>query len=310
MTGRRPRFRGRAVVASGAMRILLLGGRGQVGYELSGALASFAELAISSRADTTLEADQVKALVERTSPDVIVNATAYTDVDGAEREPDVAHAVNARLVGALGEEAKRRKAALIHISTDFVFDGEKGSPYVESDSPLPLGEYGLSKLAGERLLTEMDAPAVVLRTAWVYSLRRKSYVTTMLRLAREREELAVVTDQIGSPTFCRDLAQAMALILYGVRADAAFALREARGIYHLAGTGSVSRYDFTRAILELDPRAAEHRIKVLRPIVAADFPLPARRPRATPLDSSKAFARFGVRLPPWREALARALAGC
>jgi dTDP-4-dehydrorhamnose reductase len=292
------------------MRILLLGGRGQVGYELHGSLASFAELSISSRADTTLDADQVKPLVERTRPDVIVNATAYTDVDGAEREPEIAHAVNARLVGALGEEAKRRKAALVHISTDFVFDGEKGAPYVESDDPRPLGEYGRSKLAGERLLTEMDAPAIILRTAWVYSLRRKSYVTTMLRLAREKEELGVVTDQIGSPTFCRDLAQAIALILYGVRAHAADELREARGIYHLAGAGSVSRYDWTRAILELDPRAAEHRVKTLRPIVAADFPLPARRPRATPLDSSKAFARFGVHLPPWRDALARALAGC
>jgi dTDP-4-dehydrorhamnose reductase len=289
------------------MRILLLGARGQVGYELAGALASFAELAISSRADTTLDEGGAKALVEQARPDVIVNATAYTDVDGAEREPEVAHAVNARLVAALGESAKRRKIALIHISTDFVFDGEKGAPYVETDAPLPLGEYGRSKLAGERLLTEMDAPAVVLRTAWVYSLRRKSYVTTMLRLAREKEELGVVTDQIGSPTFCRDLAHGIALILYGVRAHAADAIREARGIYHLAGTGSVSRYDWTRAILELDPRAAEHRVKTLRPIVAADFPLPARRPRATPLDSSKAFAQWGVRLPPWRDALARAL---
>jgi dTDP-4-dehydrorhamnose reductase len=295
------------VVASRAMRILLLGARGQVGYELAGPLASFAELAISSRADTTLDEGGARALVEQARPDVIVNATAYTDVDGAEREPDVAHAVNARLVAALGESAKRRKIAIIHISTDFVFDGEKGAPYVETDVPLPLGEYGRSKLAGERLLTEMDAPAVVLRTAWVYSLRRKSYVTTMLRLAREKEQLGVVTDQIGSPTFCRALAQGIALIRYGGRAPAADAIREARGIYHLAGTGSVSRYDWTRAILELDPRAAEHRVKTLRPIVAADFPLPARRPRATPLDSSKAFAQWGVRLPPWRDALARAL---
>ncbi|HMI82887.1 MAG TPA: dTDP-4-dehydrorhamnose reductase [Polyangiaceae bacterium] len=289
------------------MRILLLGARGQVGYELAGALASFAEVTLSSRADASLQAERVRPLVEEAKPDVIVNACAYTDVDGAEREPEIAHAVNCRLVGALGEEARRRRAALVHISTDFVFDGEKGAPYVETDAPAPLAEYGRSKLAGERLLLEMDAPAVIFRTAWVYSLRRKSFVTTMLRLARERETLSVVTDQIGSPTFCRDLAQAIALIVYGSRANVVEALGAARGVYHLAGDGMVSRYDWTRAILELDPRASEHRIRELFRIEAAQFPLPARRPRATPLDASKAFARWGVRLPPWRDALARAL---
>lgn len=295
------------MIASPTMRILLLGARGQVGYELAGALAPFAEVIGSSRAEMSLDSGRVGPLVENARPDVIVNAAAYTDVDGAEREPDVAHAINARLVGALGEEAKRRGAALVHISTDFVFDGEKGTPYVEDDEPAPLGEYGRSKLAGERLLAQMDAPAVVLRTAWVYSLRRKSFVTTMLRLARERETLSVVTDQIGSPTFCRDLAQGIALILYGSRKNVVTALREARGVYHLAGGGSVSRYDWTRAILDLDPRASEHRIKELVPIESAQFPLPARRPRATPLDTQKARQRWGIALPPWRDALARAL---
>jgi dTDP-4-dehydrorhamnose reductase len=289
------------------MRILLLGARGQVGFELTGTLAHFADVVTSSRPETSLDAERVRPLVDDVKPDVIVNASAYTDVDGAEREPDVALAVNARLVGALGEACQRRRAALVHISTDFVFDGEKGAPYVETDAPAPLGEYGRSKLAGERALVEMDAPAVVLRTAWVYSLRRKSYVTTMLRLAREREELAVVTDQIGNPTFCRDLAVGTALILYGCRANVVEALGAARGIYHLAGGGSVSRYDWTRAILELDPRASEHRVKELRRIKTAEFPLPARRPLATPLDTDKAFAQWGVRLPPWRDALARAL---
>ena len=289
------------------MRILLLGARGQVGHELAGTLAPFAQVVASSRAETNLDAEGVRPLVEEAKPDVIVNASAYTDVDGAEKEPELAHAVNARLVGALGEETKRRRAALVHFSTDFVFDGEKPTPYVETDATAPLGEYGRSKLAGERALSEMDAAAVIFRTAWVYSLRRKSFVTTMLRLAREREELAVVTDQIGSPTFCRDLAQAVALILYGCRTNAVEAIAEARGIYHLAGSGSVSRYDFTRAILELDPRRSEHRVKQLRPISAAEFPLPARRPRATPLDGAKAFAQWGIRLAPWRDALARAL---
>ena len=179
-----------------------------MGYELAGALSIFADVTRVLRTELALDADNVAPLVEETRPDVIVNASAYTDVDGAEREPEIADAVNARLVGALGETARRRGSALVHFSTDFVFDGEKGTPYLETDETAPLNAYGRSKLAGERALSEMDAPAVVLRTAWVYSLRRKSFVTTMLRLAREREELAVVTDQIGSPTFCRDLAAA------------------------------------------------------------------------------------------------------
>jgi dTDP-4-dehydrorhamnose reductase len=290
------------------MRVLLLGARGQVGHELASALASFAEVVSSSHGERNLDAESVRPLVDEAKPDVIVNACAYTDVDGAEKEPALAYAVNARLVGALGEEARRRRSALVHFSTDFVFDGEKATPYVETDATAPLGEYGRSKLAGERALSEMDVAAVVFRTAWVYSLRRKSFVTTMLRLAREREQLSVVTDQIGSPTFCRDLAQAVALILYGCRANVAEALGDARGIYHLSGSGSVSRYDFARAIFDLDPGRSEHRIKELRPIVAAEFPLPARRPRATPLDTGKAWAKWGVRLAPWRDALARALA--
>jgi dTDP-4-dehydrorhamnose reductase len=179
---------------------------------------------------------------------------------------------------------------------------------VEDDPPTPLGAYARTKLAGERLLHEQDAPAVVFRTSWVYSLRRKSFVTTMLRLARDRQELQVVTDQIGNPTFCRDLAQAVALILYGVRGpQAAAKLRERRGLYHLAGSGSVSRFDWARAIFELDPRRSEHKLERVVPILAEAFPLPAKRPLSTPLDSQKARTTFGVVLPDWRDALARAL---
>jgi len=290
------------------MKILLLGANGQLGHELSGSLACFAEVLPSSRGEVDGgDEAAVRALIDRARPEVIVNACAHTDVDGAERDPDAAHRINARLVSLLGEEAQRRAMGLVHFSTDFVFDGEKGAPYVETDAPRPLGEYGRSKLAGEMALAELDAPAIVFRTAWVYSLRRKSFVTTMLRLARERETLDVVTDQIGSPTFCRDLAQAVAMILYGMRADVIAEIRASRGVYHLAGGGAVSRFDWTRAILELDPRKSEHRLLDLRPIRSSDFPLPARRPLATPLDGTKARAKWGIALPPWRDALARAL---
>ncbi|HEX9298065.1 MAG TPA: dTDP-4-dehydrorhamnose reductase [Polyangiaceae bacterium] len=290
------------------MKILLLGANGQLGYELRGALSCFAEVSACSRAEADL-ADEASTrdLIARLHPAVIVNASAYTDVDGAEREPKVAHHINGHMVGVLGEEAVRRGAGLVHFSTDFVFDGEKGTPYVETDTPHPLGEYARSKLAGEKMLAETDAPAIVFRTAWVYSLRRKSFVTTMLRLAREKETLGVVTDQVGSPTFCRDLAEAVAMILYRMGGAAPHAIAAARGIYHLAGAGSVSRFEWTRAILELDPKKSEHRTKTLSPIRSADFPLPARRPLATPLDCTKARDQWGIALPDWRDALARAL---
>lgn len=291
------------------MKILLFGENGQLGHELQEALGRWADVVAPTRKQMDLtDVDRARALVRDARPDVIVNASAYTDVDRAEQEPEVALVVNGHIPAMLGEEARRMGAGLVHFSTDFVFDGEKGSPYVEADAPRPLGEYARSKLAGEKALLEADAPAVVFRTAWVYSLRRKSFVTTMLRLARERETLQVVTDQVGSPTFCRDLAGAVGDMLHQMGSHAAEAIHGARGIYHLAGGGSVSRYDWTRAILELDPKKSEHKVKSVIPIRTKDFPLPAPRPLATPLDCSKAQARFGLALPGWRDSLARALA--
>lgn len=290
------------------VKILLFGENGQLGHELKGALGQWAEVIAPTRRESDLtDVDATRALVQKTRPDVIVNASAYTDVDRAEQEPAVAHLVNGRIPEMLGEEARRLGAGLVHFSTDFVFDGEKGAPYTEADVPRPLGAYGRSKLAGEKALIELDAPAIVFRTAWVYSLRRKSFVTTMLRLARERETLQVVTDQVGSPTFCRDLAKTVTSILHTMGSNAAATIHDARGIYHLAGGGSVSRYDWTRAILDLDPRKSEHKTKSVVPIQTKDFPLPAQRPLATPLDCAKAHARFGAALPEWRDALARAL---
>jgi len=290
------------------VNILLLGENGQVGHELAPALRRFAEVGAPTRQQLDLtDLDATRRLVRAARPDLIVNASAYTDVDRAEQEPAIADLLNERLPGALGEEAQRLGAGLIHFSTDFVFDGQKGSPYTEVDTPHPLGAYASSKLAGEKAVLESGAPAIIFRTAWVYSLRRKSFVTTMLRLAREKETLNVVTDQVGSPTFCRDLAQAVANILHGMGSHPRDSIDRARGVYHLAGRGSVSRYDFARAIFELDPKRSEHKVKSVVPIRTEDFPLPARRPLATPLDCSKARAQFGVALADWRDALAGAL---
>ena len=292
------------------MKILLLGADGQLGFELRGALGAFAELvAVDIRELDIADLGALRAAVRAAAPDVIVNASAYTDVDGAEKDPAAATRVNAEAVELQGDEARRARAGLVHYSTDFVFDGRGDRPYVETDATNPLGVYGSSKRDGEERLVALDAPAITLRTAWVYSLRRKSFVSSILRLAREREALKIVADQVGNPTFCRDLAHATALVLYAARRDPHGALHAARGIYHLAGAGHVSRYDFARAIIEADPRKHEQKLRSLEPVPTTAYPLPAERPLFAPLDCSKFEATFGVRLAPWQDALARALAG-
>jgi dTDP-4-dehydrorhamnose reductase len=272
-------------------------------------LGCFAELSLATEADFDMTDEHaLRAAVEHAAPHVIVNAAAYTDVDGAERNAGSARAVNAKAVAVLGHLALERKIGLVHYSTDFVFDGTKGTAYGEDDEPAPLNEYGASKLEGERALHELGAPALVFRTAWVYSLRRKSFVSAILRAARERDELRVVSDQIGNPTFCRDLATASGLILCRMRFEGHHAFERLRGVYHLAGHGSCSRYDLACAALELDPKRQEHRCKTVVAVGSDQYPLPARRPLNASLDCSKAEATFGIRLPGWREALSRALA--
>ena len=291
------------------MRILLLGADGQVGHELRGPLSTFADVTAAGRGTDLGDLDALQRTLGDAAPQVIVNAAAYTDVDGAEREPGRAYRVNAEAVAVLGEWARAHGAGLVHLSTDFVFDGTLERAYREDDATGPVNVYGRSKLEGERALSALDAPALVVRTAWVWSLRRKSFVSAMLRLARERPGLAVVADQVGNPTFCRDLAVALALVLHRMGERAPEALREARGVYHLAGTGACTRYDLAAAAIALDPKRAEHVVETIAPIATHEYPLPAARPLRTELDCSRFHARFGVALPPWREALARALAG-
>ncbi len=292
------------------MEIVVLGGAGQVGLALAGALGPLAFARVTTFDRTTLDLANVDALLSAlraARPAVVVNAAAFTDVDGAERDEAAATRVNGDAVGALGEECRRLRAGLVHYSTDFVFDGHASRPYREDDPTGPLGAYGRSKLAGEQALTASGAPALVLRTAWVYSPRRRSFVSSILRLAREREALSIVSDQVGSPTFAGDLACATALLVYGVRNDPFGAFDEARGIYHLAGGGAATRFELAAATLASDPRSSEHRLRHLEPVATTEYPLPAPRPAFAPLDCEKMRKRFGIALPPWREALARAL---
>jgi dTDP-4-dehydrorhamnose reductase len=300
--------RRRGAATANAMRILLLGCKGQVGHELGPALGCFAEVIGADLGEIDIaDLDALRGYVRRVAPDLVVNAAAYNEVDRAEQDADAAFRVNAGAVGLLGEEMKRSGGALLHYSTDFVFDGAAGRAYREDDATNPLSRYGASKLAGERALAELDAPAIVLRTAWVWSLRRKSFVSAMLKLAREREVLKVVDDQVGCPTSARDLAEATALIAYGARKDVHGAFVEARGVYHAAGAGSCSRFELARAAIELDPAKSEHRVRSLEPVPTSAFPLPAKRPANAPLDCSKLRARFDVALPDWRASLAREL---
>jgi dTDP-4-dehydrorhamnose reductase len=253
------------------------------------------------------DADRLRTMLRAERPECVVNASAYTDVDGAEKDEAAATRVNCDAVAVLGEECKALRAGLVHYSTDFVFDGKSTRAYREDDPTGPLGVYGRSKLAGEKALLAVDAPAVVLRTAWVYSLGRKSFVSAILRLAREREVLRIVADQVGNPTFAGDLAVATSLLVFGVRRDVHGGIDAARGVYHLAGTGTTNRFELARAVIDLDPRRSEHRVQRVDPIATAEYPLPAARPAFAPLDCTKAWETLGLRLPDWRETLARAL---
>jgi dTDP-4-dehydrorhamnose reductase len=291
----------------GEMRVFLIGADGQVGHELRDVLRDHEVTAVDIAEVDIGDKSAVAAAIGATKPQMIVNAAAYTDVDGAEADRDGAYRINRDAVAHLGEIARASRAALIHYSTDFVFDGTKGTPYTEEDLTNPLSVYGASKLAGENALLELRAPAMILRTAWVYSLRRKSFVSAILRLARERSELKIVEDQVGNPTFCRDLARATARLLDRLTPDPHATIEQLAGVYHLAGSGSVNRFEFAKKILELDPRKHEHKVHSVLPVQSSAFPSPARRPLFAPLDCSKIERRLGIRLPPWEESLAEAL---
>lgn len=292
------------------MKILLLGADGQVGHELRGPLATFAHVTPCTRKDLDLgDLDAVRREIARVEPDAIVNTVAWNEVDKAETDRAGAMRLNAEAVALLGEESKARKIALVTYSTDFVFDGAGDRPYREDDATNPLSAYGQSKLAGEQALLTMKAPAMIFRTAWVWSLRRKSFVSAILGAARTREVMKVVDDQIGSPTWARDLAVATAMVLFDARRDPFRHFDDLRGLYHLAGAGVTTRHAFASAAIELDPKKSEHVVKTIEAVPSSAFPMPAKRPKFAPLDCDKAHSRLGIALPDWRDALVRAFAG-
>ncbi len=291
------------------MRILLLGKYGQLGWELHRALLPLGEVQALDYPEIDLaKPESLREIIRTSAPNVIVNATAYTAVDKAESERELAFAINADSPRVMAEEARNINAVLIHYSTDYVFDGKKGTPYVEIDLPNPLNVYGESKLQGERAIQVVDGAFLILRTAWVYSLRRDSFVTKVLQWARQEETLRIVDDQISNPTWARTLAQTTALLIAKANSDVVGWLAERKGIYHLAGDGFASRLEWAKAILQLDPNQSEQISRELLTARTSDFPTPAIRPLFSALECGNFTDRFGLRLPDWEGSLSLAMA--
>lgn len=282
--------------------ILVPGKTGQVGWELRTVLAPLGTVIAPDRGEMDLASpDSIRRAIREARPEVIVNAAAYTGVDKAESEPELAMQVNGVAPGIMAEEAKRLGAALIHYSTDYVFDGKLDRPYLEDDAPNPVNIYGKSKLAGERAIEAVGGSYLILRSSWVYSGRGSNFVRSILRLAREKPELAMVTDQVGSPTWARPLAQATARLL--ARRDAPV---KHPGVYHLSAPDHVSRHEFAAAIVRITSGSsgAPGGWAKLRPITSQQYPQPAARPGRAMLSNERIRRVFGLELPGWESQLA------
>jgi dTDP-4-dehydrorhamnose reductase len=290
------------------MKILITGPEGQVGWELMRAISRDHEILPASRERMDLAAvESIRTAVRELRPHLIVSAAAYTAVDQAEDEPEIARAVNATAVHVLAEEAGRIGAAVLHYSTDYVFDGRKTSPYKPDDPPNPLNVYGRTKLEGEQALLGSGVPAIILRTSWVYGLRRKNFLLTILQQSRTKPELRIVNDQIGCPTWCRFIAKSTAAIIDRVARceDGQWGFSGKEGVYHLAAAGATTWFEFARRALEL---AAVEPTPKLVPVTSAEFAARAVRPAYSVLDCTQTADTFDLPIAPWEEMLEEVLA--
>lgn len=292
------------------MKILVIGKNGQIGWELRRTLAPLGNVIALGRADLDLtDQDAIRSRVREIQPELIVNAAAYTAVDQAESEPELAYSINATAPGVLAEEACALNTWLLHYSTDYVFDGTKSGVYEEHDCANPLSVYGASKLAGEQAIAAAGGRYLIFRTSWVYGARGKNFLLTIMRLAREREELRVVADQAGSPTWSRVVAEATAQIAIQLLSAPRRSRQEA-GIYHLTCAGRTSWYDFAREIVK-SMTSSNGRVWSARcpdgprlvPIPTPEYPRAARRPANSCLSCAKLHTDFRITLPPWSMAL-------
>jgi dTDP-4-dehydrorhamnose reductase len=281
------------------LRILVPGRNGQVGWELQSALAPLGTVIALDRSGMDLaNPDSIRRAIRDAKPEVIINAAAYNNVDRAESEPELAMQVNGVAPGIMAEEAKRLGAILIHYSTDYVLDGELNRPYIEDDPPNPANTYGKTKLAGERAVEAVGGHHLILRTSWVYSARGSNFVLTVLRLAREKPELAMVDDQTGSPTWARALAKATADLLRRKEL-----ISRHSGVYHLTADGHTSRYEFTKAIIDImkEVSGIPNGWASVKPTTSDRFALPAKRPRNPVISKDRIERAYGIKMLHWRD---------
>ncbi|NOY73323.1 MAG: dTDP-4-dehydrorhamnose reductase [Gammaproteobacteria bacterium] len=283
------------------MKVLVIGCTGQIGWELVRCLQPLGEVvAVNHRQMDLSRIDSIKATLKNFSPDVIINAAAYTAVDNAETNEVSANAINGYAPGILAAEAKQIGALLIHYSTDYVFDGKKMSPYMENDTFGPINVYGRSKLMGENAIQSVDMDYIILRISWIYSARRDNFLRTVLRLSQERDELRIVDDQVGAPTWARFVAESTVHVIKQSQAERFNDLFESN-TYHLAAAGETSWYGFASALVEQARKMSSTSIKVknITPITSDEYPMSAKRPKNSCLVTKKLENYFDLRMPPW-----------
>jgi dTDP-4-dehydrorhamnose reductase len=290
------------------MKIVLFGKNGQLGWEFERSLSVLGDVVALDRENLDIcNLHEVQRTLSELKPDLIVNASAYTDVDRAEKEPELAMKVNALAPGVMAEASRTLGAGFIHFSTDYVFDGRGSRPYTENDGTGPLNVYGRSKLMGEENIKQAGDAYLILRTSWVYSLRGNSFVNKVLGWARKNSTLRIVDDQVSSPTWARMLAEVTCLLIAQNQGNLHDRMREQCGIYHVAGSGSTSRYEWAKQILANDPQRSEQTVQAIEPGRSEDFPTPATRPLFSALDCTRFEKTFEVRLPPWSSTLKLAM---
>ena len=286
------------------IRALIFGRTGQLGWELQHQLTCLGPIAVVGTPEVDFtRPDTIREAVRRVDPAVIVNAAAYTAVDKAESEPELAMAINGTAPGVLAEEAKRSGSLLVHYSTDYVYDGTKKSAYVETDGANPLNVYGKTKLAGDEAIAAVGCEHLIFRTTWVYGASGTNFLLTMLRLSREREELRIVDDQTGAPTSSECIAQATADVLMQALEPAGRGLEGRSGVYNMTCAGATTWFGFAKDLLEKSAGSLGAGTPKLIPIPTSEFPRPAVRPANSRLSGARLEQTFGVRLPAWENAL-------